>query len=62
VTNSRRPKGHLGKRPRTWAALTLAGRRALAGHLAALEEIAASARRAGAQGTAAPAPGPDQGP
>jgi DNA-binding MarR family transcriptional regulator len=39
-------KGYLGKRPRTWAALTLTGRRALARHLAALEEIAAQARRA----------------
>ncbi|MEU8971479.1 transcriptional regulator [Streptomyces monashensis] len=38
-------KGYLGKRPRTWAALTLTGRRALARHLAALEEIAATARR-----------------
>ncbi|ARP71073.1 MarR family transcriptional regulator [Streptomyces pluripotens] len=41
-------KGHLGKRPRTWASLTISGHRALAGHLAALEEIAATARRAGA--------------
>ncbi|MCC5477067.1 winged helix-turn-helix domain-containing protein [Streptomyces barringtoniae] len=44
-------KGHLGKRPRTWAALTLTGRRALARHLAALEEIAATARRAAGAGT-----------
>ncbi|WP_433451457.1 winged helix-turn-helix domain-containing protein [Streptomyces sp. CA-142005] len=44
-------KGYLGKRPRTWAALTLTGRRALDRHLAALEEIAATARRAAATGT-----------
>ncbi len=44
-------KGHLGKRPRTWASLTLTGRRALTRHLAALEDIAATARRAA---TAAP--------
>ncbi|MFD5796865.1 winged helix-turn-helix domain-containing protein [Streptomyces diastatochromogenes] len=42
-------KGYLGKRPRTWAALTLTGRRALAGHLTALEEIASAARRAGTE-------------
>ncbi|WP_333777727.1 transcriptional regulator [Streptomyces sp. IBSBF 3136] len=41
-------KGYFGKRPRTWAALTLAGRRALASHLAALEGIASAARRAAA--------------
>ncbi|MEU6505713.1 MULTISPECIES: transcriptional regulator [unclassified Streptomyces] len=39
-------KGYLGKRPRTWASLTFTGRRALNRHLAALEEIAATARRA----------------
>ncbi|MFI9808154.1 winged helix-turn-helix domain-containing protein [Streptomyces sp. NPDC052301] len=44
-------KGYLGKRPRTWAGLTLSGRRALARHLAALEDIAATARRAAAMGT-----------
>ncbi|MER6383868.1 transcriptional regulator [Streptomyces sp. NPDC001250] len=43
-------KGYLGKRPRTWAALTLSGRRAVARHLAALEEIAATARRAACAG------------
>jgi DNA-binding MarR family transcriptional regulator len=43
-------KGYLGKRPRTWAALTLTGRRALARHLAALEDIAATARRAASAG------------
>ncbi|WP_369390710.1 winged helix-turn-helix domain-containing protein [Streptomyces sp. CG1] len=47
-------KGYLGKRPRTWAALTLSGRRALARHLAALEEIAASARRAAGAGAQEP--------
>ncbi|WP_336113300.1 transcriptional regulator [Streptomyces sp. PTD9-10] len=41
-------KGYLGKRPRTWAALTFTGRRALTGHLTALEEIASAARRAAA--------------
>lgn len=39
-------KGYVGKRPRTWLAITDAGREALAGHLAALQEIADSARRA----------------
>jgi hypothetical protein len=36
-----------------WAALTFTGRRALAGHLAALEDIAAAARRAAVAVTAA---------
>ncbi|MGV2917601.1 transcriptional regulator [Streptomyces alfalfae] len=47
-------KGYLGKRPRTWVALSPTGRRALTAHLAALEEIARSARQAGldAQSTA----------
>ncbi|MQY35945.1 hypothetical protein SRB17_39410 [Streptomyces sp. RB17] len=40
------PKGHLGKRPRTWAALGLTGRRALARRPAAPAEIAVTARRA----------------
>ncbi|MEV6834601.1 transcriptional regulator [Streptomyces sp. NPDC051133] len=44
-------KGYLGKRPRTWAALTLTGRRAFARHLAALEAIAATARRAASMST-----------
>jgi len=38
-------KGHVGKTPRTWLALTLAGREALAGHLAALQLIADTAAR-----------------
>ncbi|MPY33631.1 transcriptional regulator [Streptomyces adustus] len=42
-------KGYFGKRPRTWVALTPTGRTALAGHLAALETLAAAARRAGAE-------------
>ncbi|MEU9138758.1 transcriptional regulator [Streptomyces sp. NPDC048404] len=42
-------KGYFGKRPRTWLAITLTGREALAGHLAALEALAAAARRAGAE-------------
>ena len=33
-------KGYVGKRPRTWLALTDAGRRALTGHLSALRSIA----------------------
>lgn len=32
-------KGYVGKRPRTWLALSPAGRRAYAAHLAALHEI-----------------------
>ena len=36
-------KGHVGKRPRTWLSLTDTGRSALAGHLAELRRIAASA-------------------
>lgn len=32
-------KGYVGKRPRTWLALSAAGRRAYATHLAALQEI-----------------------
>ncbi|MEU2856450.1 transcriptional regulator [Streptomyces syringium] len=36
-------KGHVGKTPRTWLALTPAGRDALAGHLAALQRIAETA-------------------
>lgn len=46
-------KGYLGKRPRTWAALTLTGRRALARHLAALQQIAATARQAAGADTGA---------
>ncbi|MFJ8871365.1 transcriptional regulator [Streptomyces sp. NPDC102473] len=38
-------KGHVGKVPRTWLALTEQGRKALADHLAALQEIAATAAR-----------------
>jgi DNA-binding MarR family transcriptional regulator len=38
-------KGHVGKTPRTWLALTDVGRAALAGHLAALQQIADSAAR-----------------
>lgn len=36
-------KEKLGGRPSTWAALTTQGRQALAGHLAALRELAARA-------------------
>lgn len=45
-------KGYLGKRPRTWISLTLTGRQRLASHLVSLEEIAGTARRAGAESTA----------
>ncbi|WP_042407664.1 transcriptional regulator [Streptacidiphilus carbonis] len=38
-------KGHVGKMPRTWLALTDFGRKALTDHLAALQEIADSAAR-----------------
>ncbi|MGW3912202.1 transcriptional regulator [Streptomyces sp. NPDC005070] len=46
-------KGYFGKRPRTWLALTLTGREALAAHLAALEALAAAARRAGSEAAGA---------
>ncbi|MCC9309627.1 transcriptional regulator [Kitasatospora sp. RB6PN24] len=39
-------KGYVGKRPRTWLALTQAGRTALADHLAALRSIVDNAARA----------------
>ncbi|TQF03501.1 MarR family transcriptional regulator [Kitasatospora acidiphila] len=42
-------KGYVGKRPRTWLALTAAGRTALADHLAALQAIVDSAARAAGQ-------------
>ncbi|GAA2409250.1 transcriptional regulator [Streptomyces pulveraceus] len=42
-------KGYVGKRPRTWLSLTPAGREALALHIAALQGIAATARRSGAE-------------
>ncbi|MEU8700457.1 transcriptional regulator [Streptomyces sp. NPDC048680] len=50
-------KGHVGKRPRTWLSLTPAGQQALAGHVAALQNIVTTARSAGAGtgATAAPA-------
>ncbi|MFF2900020.1 winged helix-turn-helix domain-containing protein [Streptomyces sp. NPDC057966] len=47
-------KGYVGKRPRTWLSLTPAGRQALALHIAALQGIAATARRAGAEAGEAP--------
>ncbi|MFJ2704549.1 winged helix-turn-helix domain-containing protein [Streptomyces sp. NPDC087428] len=49
-------KGHVGKRPRTWLSLTPAGRQALAGHVAALQNIVTTARSAGAGTGAAAAP------
>ncbi|MBM7167698.1 transcriptional regulator [Streptomyces sp. G44] len=36
-------KGHVGRTPKTWLALTDSGRAALAGHLAALQAIADTA-------------------
>jgi len=39
-------KGYVGKRPRTWLALSPAGRTALDAHLAALREIAAGPQTA----------------
>lgn len=47
-------KGYFGKRPRTWLSLTPAGQQALAGHVAALQDIAATARRAGTKTRAEP--------
>ncbi|MFE7121333.1 transcriptional regulator [Streptomyces sp. NPDC057654] len=41
-------KGAVGRRPRTWLALTSAGRTALARHLAALQAMADAAQEAGA--------------
>ncbi|WP_327286323.1 MULTISPECIES: transcriptional regulator [unclassified Streptomyces] len=41
-------KGYVGKRPRTWLTLTSTGRRNLAGHLSALQQIADQARGRGA--------------
>lgn len=38
-------KGHVGKRPRTWLALSAAGRHALEQHVAALRAIAEGALR-----------------
>jgi DNA-binding MarR family transcriptional regulator len=38
-------KGHVGKIPRTWLSLTNEGRKALANHLAALQQIADTAAR-----------------
>ena len=42
-------KGYVGKRPRTWLNLTDSGRDTLAGHLAALQAIAAKARSDGSR-------------
>lgn len=44
-----RPTGQVG-RPKAWVKITPTGRRALAGHLAALEELAAAARAASGPG------------
>lgn len=42
-------KGYVGKRPRTWLNLTQAGRKALSGHIEALQRIAADAEGHGAK-------------
>jgi DNA-binding transcriptional ArsR family regulator len=42
-------KGYVGKRPRTWLNLSKAGRTALSGHIAALQEIATRAGQADPQ-------------
>jgi DNA-binding MarR family transcriptional regulator len=42
-------KGYVGNRPRTWLRITGTGRDALAGHVAALQEIAARATADGAR-------------
>ena len=42
-------KGYVGKRPRTWFALTPQGRTAFTGHLEALREIARAAEQYAAQ-------------
>ncbi|MHC3818253.1 winged helix-turn-helix domain-containing protein [Streptomyces sp. DT9] len=64
-------KGHVGKRPRTWLSLTPAGEQALAGHIAALQNIVTTARSAAtaareaeesaepAEPTARPVPSPE---
>ncbi|MGC5342429.1 winged helix-turn-helix domain-containing protein [Streptomyces sp. DT24] len=41
-------KGYVGKRPRTWLSLTPVGLRALVRHIAALQNIASTARDMGA--------------
>lgn len=45
-------KGYVGKRPRTWFALTPDGRAAFAGHLAALRQIADAAADFAAEASA----------
>lgn len=47
-------KGYVGKRPRTWVNLSETGRRALAHHVAALQDIAATATAAGKRVLGAP--------
>ncbi|MFE9422917.1 transcriptional regulator [Kitasatospora sp. NPDC006697] len=42
-------KGYLGKRPRTWLAISPAGRTALDAHLAALQALVAGAARAASE-------------
>ncbi|WP_328319046.1 winged helix-turn-helix domain-containing protein [Streptomyces sp. NBC_00388] len=48
-------KGHVGRRPRTWLALTDTGDRALERHIAALQDIVSAAQNAGASAQARPA-------
>ncbi len=42
-------KGAVGRRPRTWFRITAAGRRALAGHLEALQSLVAAGAQNGAR-------------
>ncbi|MBM7436796.1 transcriptional regulator [Streptomyces sp. HB132] len=49
-------KGYVGKRPRTWVALSEAGRAALEKHAAALQQIVDSSRRATGQQSSAEQP------
>ena len=51
-------KGYVGKRPRTWINLSAAGRAALSGHVAALQEIATRAEQSPSTSSDG-APGPD---
>lgn len=54
-------KGYVGKRPRTWLDLSDAGRRALEGHVAALQGIVESSRQAGQARSASVDGDPDGG-
>ncbi|WP_406331632.1 winged helix-turn-helix domain-containing protein [Streptomyces sp. NBC_00203] len=53
-------KGYVGKRPRTWLSLTPDGHHALTQHIAALQDIASTARSAGARAAGATTDGSDR--